>query len=173
MAYNPIETGTAVITNIVNPSEKIFIRGASVPIKYTIEKPTINGNVITVIMLTIAVYDIDSAVSPFASLVIIFDVTPPGQQARIIIPTAISFDNPKNNMIKNATKGRIVGELGKTRKSLGHLGKNSAKLGTRWEKLGEAWNTLGNRAEKFSFLKVFSNDGTYFLSSILIFRNKY
>ena len=44
--------------------------GASDPIKYSIENPTINGNVITVTILTIAVYEIDKAVSPFTSLVI-------------------------------------------------------------------------------------------------------
>ena len=45
-------------------------------------------------MLTIAVYDIDNAVSPLASLVIIFEVTPPGHDASIIIPTASSFVIP-------------------------------------------------------------------------------
>ena len=61
------------------------------------EKLTINGSVITVAKLTSAVKEIESAVFPFDNFVIIFDVTPPGQQARIIIPTAISFD--RSNVI--------------------------------------------------------------------------
>ena len=65
-----------------------------VHIKYFIENPVIIGRLIIVKMLITAVYDIDNAVSPFASLVIIFEVTPPGQDASIIIPTAISFVIP-------------------------------------------------------------------------------
>ena len=59
-----------------------------------IEKPVIKGRVTIVIILTTAVYDMDNAVSPLASLVIIFEVTPPGHDASIIIPTAISFVKP-------------------------------------------------------------------------------
>ena len=58
--------------------------------KYCIEKPVINGRVITVKMLITAVYDIDNAVSPLANFVIMFEVTPPGHDANIITPTAIS-----------------------------------------------------------------------------------
>ena len=94
--YNPILTGIVVIQNIVNPKEKILILGAFEPMKYCIEKPTITGKVITVIILTIAVYEIDKAVSPFAILVSILEVTPPGQHASIIIPTAISPGNFNN-----------------------------------------------------------------------------
>ena len=50
---------------------KIGISGALSLIKCDIEKPTIKGKLYTVTILMIAVYDIDSAVSPFASLVII------------------------------------------------------------------------------------------------------
>ena len=46
------------------------------------------GSVITVATLTTAVYEIESAVSPFAILVIMLEVTPPGLQASIIKPTA-------------------------------------------------------------------------------------
>tara|TARA_Y100000590_G_scaffold404601_1_gene492259 strand:- start:200 stop:703 length:504 start_codon:yes stop_codon:yes gene_type:complete len=108
LTYKPIQTGTAVMMNIVNPKERILIGGASDPIKYSIENPTINGNVITVAILTIAVYEIDKAVSPFTSLVIILEVTPPGQQARIIIPTAISFGKTIRDTIINETKGSMI-----------------------------------------------------------------
>ena len=104
--YNPILTGTVVIQNIVNPKEKILILGAFDSIKYCIEKPTIIGKVITVTILTIAVYDIDKAVSPFAILVSILEVTPPGQHASIIIPTAISLGNLIISKIIKAIKGR-------------------------------------------------------------------
>ena len=73
--------------------------------KYSIEKPVINGRVITVKMLITAVYDIDNAVSPLASFVIMFEVTPPGHDANIITPTAISSVNPNSEIIINATVG--------------------------------------------------------------------
>ena len=63
------------------------------------------GNVSTETKLTTAVYDIDSAVSPPDILVIMFDVTPPGQQARIISPTAISPVSPSPCEMVNATMG--------------------------------------------------------------------
>ena len=89
----PIPTGIVVMQNIVIPKDKIFILGALEPRKYCIEKLTIIGRVITEIILTIAVKEIDKAVSPLANFVSILDVTPPGQHARIIIPTAISLGN--------------------------------------------------------------------------------
>jgi len=101
----PIPTGSAVIRNIVNPKDNRFSGGASTPIKYFIENPVIIGRVTIVKMLITAVYDIDNAVSPLASLVIIFEVTPPGQDASIIIPTAISLVIPINEIIMNATRG--------------------------------------------------------------------
>ena len=58
-----------MITNIVKPSIKIFIGGAFVPIKYTDDIDTIIGSVNIVIILTNAVYEIDSAVSPLDILV--------------------------------------------------------------------------------------------------------
>ena len=64
--------------------------GADSPMKWSIEKPTTNGNVITDTTETTAVYEIESAVSPLANFVSMFDVTPPGQHARIIRPTASS-----------------------------------------------------------------------------------
>ena len=67
----PRHTGTVVITNIVKLSIKIFIGGAFVPIKYTEDIDTIIGSVNIVIILTNAVYEIDSAVSPLDILVII------------------------------------------------------------------------------------------------------
>ena len=72
------------------------------------EKLTINGSVMTVAKLIIAVKEIESAVSPFDNFVIIFDVTQPGQQAKIIIPTAISFVMPIKDIMINATSGKII-----------------------------------------------------------------
>jgi hypothetical protein len=101
----PIPTGNAVIRNMVNPKDNRFSGGASAPIKYFIENPVIIGRLTIDKMLITAVYDIDNAVSPLASFVIIFEVTPPGQDASIIIPTAISFVIPINEIIMNATRG--------------------------------------------------------------------
>ena len=79
----PIPTGNAVIRNMVNPKDNRFSGGASAPIKYFIENPVIIGRLTIDKMLITAVYDIDNAVSPLASFVIIFEVTPPGQDASI------------------------------------------------------------------------------------------
>ena len=68
----PIPTGIAVIRNMVSPKDNRLSGGAFAPIKCFIEKPVIKGSVTIVIMLTTAVYDIDNAVSPLVSLVIIF-----------------------------------------------------------------------------------------------------
>ena len=51
---------------------------------------TINGTEIILITLLIAVNEIDNATSPLANLVITFEVTPPGADAIIITPIAIS-----------------------------------------------------------------------------------
>ena len=85
-----------------------FNGGASAPIKYFIDIIVTVGKVIIVNKLITAVYDIESAVSPLASFVIMFDVTPPGQDANIIIPTASSFVIPIDKMIINATIGNIT-----------------------------------------------------------------
>tara|TARA_B100000029_G_C17264806_1_gene847643 strand:- start:472 stop:798 length:327 start_codon:yes stop_codon:yes gene_type:complete len=106
--YNPILTGTVVIQNIVNPKERILIVGAFAPMKYCIDNPTIKGRENTVIILTIAVYDIDKAVSPFAIFVSILEVTPPGQHASIIIPTAISLGKLIMSRIIKVVIGRNI-----------------------------------------------------------------
>ena len=98
----------AVIKNIVKPNDKTFNGGAYAPIKCFIDRTVIIGKVIIVNKLITAVYDIESAVSPLASFVIMFDVTPPGQDANIIIPTAISFVIPINIIIRNAVIGNIT-----------------------------------------------------------------
>jgi len=104
----PIPTGIAVIRNIVNPKESRLSGGASAPIKYFIEKPVISGRVTIVVILTTAVYYMDNAVSPLASFVIIFEVTPPGHDANIIIPTAISFAILIKKIIINAAMGSKI-----------------------------------------------------------------
>ena len=67
-----------------------------------------SGSVITDTTLTTAVYEMDRAVSPPANLVRILDVTPPGQQARIIRPTAISPDRSRMLAIPNPAIGKIT-----------------------------------------------------------------
>jgi hypothetical protein len=88
-----------VTSNIIT---KLAKGDTALSISYT---AVIIGRLTIVKMLITAVYDIDNAVSPLASLVIIFEVTPPGQDASIIIPTAISFVIPINEIIMNATRG--------------------------------------------------------------------
>tara|TARA_Y100000996_G_scaffold363015_1_gene306523 strand:+ start:711 stop:1154 length:444 start_codon:yes stop_codon:yes gene_type:complete len=108
LMYRPNKTGRVEITNIVRPSKKILIGGALFPIKYVTEKPTIRGKVITVNRLATAVQDIDNAVSPFANLVRIFEVTPPGQQDKIIIPTARLLGRLNIITIKKAIIGKTI-----------------------------------------------------------------
>ena len=50
----------------------------------------------------------DRAVSPFANFVKILVVAPPGQQDRIISPTAISFVRLKILIIKNKNYGIVT-----------------------------------------------------------------
>ena len=64
------------------------------PIKFA-DLKTINGTEIIQIKLVIAVNEIDNATSPFANFVKTFDVTPPGAEAIIIKPKAISIGNFK------------------------------------------------------------------------------
>ena len=104
----PMPTGRAVMKNMARQREIISISGASAAMKYLIDIPVIMGRVNIVNMLTTAVYEIDSAVSPPASLLIMFEVTPPGQDANIIIPTASSLWIPKARMIINANSGSIT-----------------------------------------------------------------
>ena len=108
LTYSPIATGPAVRKNICNPRNKIFRFGDSEPKKNFIEYPITRGKVITVRMLATAVQDIERAVSPLASLVSMLEVTPPGQQASIIIPIAILSDKENVYIIQNATRGRKI-----------------------------------------------------------------
>ena len=87
----PNKTGSAVIRNIVRHKEIKFNSGALIPMKYSIEKPVINGRVITVKMLITAVYDIDNAVSPLPSFVIMFEVTLPGHDANTVSYTHLTL----------------------------------------------------------------------------------
>ena len=88
--------------------------------KYSIENPVTKGRVITVKILITAVYDIDKAVSPLASFVMMLEVTPPGHDANIITPTAISSVNPNSKIVINATVGRInIWFIIPTKKALG------------------------------------------------------
>ena len=86
----PKITGTVTTKNILTA---ILIMDISLVIskpRKLAELYTIKGTVITDNKLTTAVNVTDSATSPFANLVYIFDVTPPGAAAIIITPKAIS-----------------------------------------------------------------------------------
>ena len=61
---------------------------------------TIKGTVNILIKLIIAVSETDKATSPFANFVKTFDVTPPGAEAIIIKPKAISIDSLKTKIIR-------------------------------------------------------------------------
>ena len=73
--------------------------------KNTIDKPTMSGNVNTLKTLITAVSDTDNAVSPRARWVIRLDVTPPGQAARIMTPTASAGCIGQTRTSRKATAG--------------------------------------------------------------------
>ena len=80
----------------------------------------INGTVITLNKLIIAVKDIERATSPLAKEVNIFDVTPPGAAAIIITPIANSGEIGQILIKINAIIGsKIIWLIAPTRKSLG------------------------------------------------------
>ena len=87
----PNITGTVTIKNI---SRDILIKEISLVTFVSLNNPTdvktINGIVITLSKLIIAVSDIERATSPFAKEVNMLDVTPPGAAAIIITPIANS-----------------------------------------------------------------------------------
>ena len=87
----PNITGTVTIKNI---SRDILIKEISSITFVLLNNPTdvktINGIVITLSKLIIAVSDIERATSPFAKEVNMLDVTPPGAAAIIITPIANS-----------------------------------------------------------------------------------
>ena len=87
----PITTGTVTTKNIFKaiPTIEIFSDILVIPNK-SAEVKIIKGTVTILIKLMIAVKVIDNATSPFANLVNMFDVTPPGAAAIIITPIAIS-----------------------------------------------------------------------------------
>ena len=82
----PISTGTATTNAIFNAVPVIFIFRCVLFLK-DFELKTINGTVIMLIMLIIAVSEIDK-VRHHYKLVRIFEVIPPGAAAIIITPSA-------------------------------------------------------------------------------------
>ena len=86
----PKITGTVTTKNIFKaiPIIDMFSVIFVIPNK-SAELKIINGTVKILIKLIIAVKVIDNATSPFANLVNMFDVTPPGAAAMIITPIAI------------------------------------------------------------------------------------
>ncbi len=105
----PIITGTATTPAIFNavPVKLIFSVINEVP-KILAEEKTIKGTVIMLMMLIIAVNEIDKATSPFANFVKTFDVIPPGAAAIIITPIANSIGVPRTLIKINATIGKII-----------------------------------------------------------------
>ena len=83
---------------------------------------TINGTVITLNKLIIAVSEIESATSPFANDVNIFEVTPPGAAAIIITPKASSGDIGHSLTNMKAIMGsKIIWQIKPIKKSFGCL----------------------------------------------------
>ena len=72
------------------------------------EVTIINGIVITLNKLIIAVKDMDNATSPLANEVNILDVTPPGAEAMIITPIASSGETDQSLIRINATIGSKI-----------------------------------------------------------------
>jgi hypothetical protein len=93
-----------------------------VSIKTLRDNKTIIGIVITHKRLIIAVNEIESATSPLAKEVRIFEVAPPGAAAISITPTANSGDKGHIKTKIKATRGRIIiCEKAPTKKSFGCL----------------------------------------------------
>ena len=78
------------------------------PEKYCIAKSVNRGIVKGVIRLTIAVRLIESATSPFAKLLNIFEVVPLGANDMIIKPTDSSGDNLNAIAISKAINGKAM-----------------------------------------------------------------
>ena len=105
----PIKTGIVTIKNILEAISIKLILFCSIPSpKKLREVKTIKGIVITHKRLIIAVKEMESATSPLAKDVNIFDVAPPGAAAIIITPIAISGDIGKIKTKRKATIGRIM-----------------------------------------------------------------
>ena len=105
----PISTGTVTIKNIFKAISISDIPSFArfVPSKDN-EIPNIKGIVITLSILMTAVRDIESATSPLAKEVKIFEVAPPGAAASIITPIAISGDKGHIKTRINATIDNII-----------------------------------------------------------------
>ena len=78
------------------------------PKKYLIDNMVNRGIVNGVIRLLMAVKLIESATSPFAKLVNIFEVVPLGASEMIIKPTASSGGNLKTIAIRKAINGKAM-----------------------------------------------------------------
>jgi len=91
----PKSTGIVTTKNILVAILPIDIDfKISMPKKFA-ELKIMKGTEITANKLTVAVNVTERATSPFANLVKIFDVTPPGAEAIIITPIAISLGSGK------------------------------------------------------------------------------
>ena len=119
----PNKTGTVTIKNIFIAMSDIDIEVVKVvSIKIFRDNKTITGIVITHKRLIIAVNEIESATSPLAKEVRIFEVAPPGAAAISITPTANSGDKGHIKTKIKAMRGRmIICEKAPTKKSFGCL----------------------------------------------------
>ena len=116
----PIMTGKVTTKAIFKDIPVIEILFDTFAPKISADVITINGTEIILIRLVTAVKEIDNATSPFANLVNIFDVTPPGAAAIIIKPTAIGKRSSNIIAIVKAINGKIINcENNPTKKSLG------------------------------------------------------
>ena len=105
----PIITGTVTIKNMLIAIliKEMSLNKLSAFNKFK-EVTIINGIVITLNKLIIAVREIDSATSPLANEVNILDVTPPGAEAMIITPIASSGETDQSLIRINATIGSKI-----------------------------------------------------------------
>ena len=118
----PMATGKVVIRNMAMANEMIETSGAALPMKWTTAQVASAGTVAMLSRDTTGVSEIDNATSPTASLLTLFQVTPPGQypasgqcrplgSTRPIMPTRNAVLIPKVNMPHtdaNAPKIRMV-----------------------------------------------------------------
>ena len=117
----PNKTGIVTIINIFIAISVIDIDAErEVPNNRFNDIKIIRGIVMTQSKLIIAVNDTDSATSPFANEVMMFEVAPPGAAAISITPTANSGDSGQINTRMRATIGNIIiCEIAPIKKSLG------------------------------------------------------
>ena len=104
----PVSTGTVVSKKILRT---IPPKGNSIPaalvMNNCMEPSTTSGRVSTAAMLVTAVSEIDRATSPRARCVSSPELTPPGQAASTMRPTAMTGSRWSNHATPSPSKGTI------------------------------------------------------------------